>query len=34
MLSIRIRLMNARVRFLLDRAEDWDAAAWAMPCAA
>jgi hypothetical protein len=31
MLSIRIRLMHARVRFLLDRSEDWDAAAWGRP---
>lgn len=30
-LSVRIRLMHARVRFLLERSEDWDAAAWGTP---
>jgi len=30
-LSVRIRLMHARVRFLLHRSEDWDARAWGMP---
>jgi hypothetical protein len=31
MLSVRIRLMHARVRHLLRDSEDWDAAAWGAP---
>lgn len=33
-LSVRIRLVHARVRQLLDRAEEWDAAAWGHPLSA
>jgi hypothetical protein len=31
MLSVRIRLMHARVRFLLERSDEWDAAACGVP---
>ncbi|NGM21048.1 DUF2236 domain-containing protein [Roseomonas stagni] len=30
-LSVRIRLMHARIRQLLSRSEEWDAAAWGVP---
>lgn len=33
-LSVRIRLMHARVRFLLERSADWDAMAWGAPLSA
>ncbi|SMF41792.1 hypothetical protein SAMN06265365_11324 [Tistlia consotensis] len=33
-LSVRIRLMHARVRQLLDRSPEWDAAAWGRPLSA
>ncbi|UPY36187.1 oxygenase MpaB family protein [Sediminicoccus sp. KRV36] len=33
-LSVRIRLMHARVRFMLARSEEWDSAAWGVPLSA
>lgn len=33
-LSLRIRLMHARIRFLLDRSDEWDNAAWGRPLSA
>jgi hypothetical protein len=33
-LSVRIRLMHARVRLLLSKSDEWDAAAWGTPLSA